>query len=92
LIDLAGGYARIHLDGRVELSGTKFGYRFDYLTSLRLGDDLWCVLYENRGTKGLILKNGQHVREINRSYYIADDYDYPVTLVRLRSGRVAVIH
>jgi hypothetical protein len=92
LIDLAGGYSRIHLDGRTERSGINFGYRFDYLTSLRSGDDIWCILYENRGTKGLILKNCQFVREINRSYYCADDYDYPVTLVMLPSGRVAVIH
>jgi hypothetical protein len=92
LIDLAGAYSRIHLDGRIEPSGIKFGYRFDHLISLRLGEDLWCVLYENRGTKGLILKNVQHVREINRSYYCADDYDYPVTLFMLPSGRAAVIH
>ncbi len=92
LIDLAGGYSRIHLDGRLEGSGINFGYRFDYSTTLRSGDDLWCILYENRGTKGLILKNGQLIREINRSYYCADNYDYPVTLVLLAAGRAAVIH
>jgi hypothetical protein len=91
-LDRLGGRILPNLDGLVERSGINFGYRFDYLTSLRLGDDLWCILYENRGTKGLILKNGQHVREINRSYYCADDYDCPVVLFTLPSGRAAVIH
>jgi hypothetical protein len=39
-----------------------------------------------------VLRDGRLVREINRSYYHADAYEYPLTLLRLRSGREVLAH
>jgi hypothetical protein len=38
------------------------------------------VLYAERGTKGLVLEHGAILREIDRSFYHADAYDYPAAL------------
>lgn len=43
------------------------------------------------GTKGLLLRNGQIVRELNRSFYHANIYEYPVCLVR-HGARTLLIH
>ncbi len=52
----------------------------------------YCVLFAGRGTKALLLKDGELVRELNRSYYCADSYDYPVALGALPDGRVVLVH
>src|SRR5687768_6433559 len=40
----------------------------------------WAVVHERTGTAGLLLRDGQVVREIHRSTYHADAYFYPVCL------------
>jgi hypothetical protein len=42
-------------------------------------DGMYAFIYENLGTKGLLLKQGKLLREITRSHYHADDYEYPAT-------------
>jgi hypothetical protein len=37
-------------------------------------------------------RDGILERELNRSYYCSDAYDYPIALTELPNGRVAVIH
>jgi hypothetical protein len=44
------------------------------------------------GTKGVILKHGKVLREINRSYYCAQAYLYPIAFARLEDGREVLIH
>lgn len=34
----------------------------------------------------------QLLREINRSFYIADEYEFPIALVRLETGREVIVH
>jgi hypothetical protein len=44
------------------------------------------------GTKGLLLKNGEILREINRSYYQADAYEYPVIFLSAKNGKTYLVH
>ncbi|MEO6981406.1 MAG: hypothetical protein ABI113_23630 [Mucilaginibacter sp.] len=48
-------------------------------------DGVYSFIYKRLGTKGLLLKNGEILREINRSYYCADVYEYPAAFVTVRS-------
>jgi len=83
---------RIRLDGAVSPDTRSIGYPFDRAAGVRLGDIFWSVAYANRATKGLLMKNGDIHRELNRSFYFADDYDYPLTAALGSTGRVVVIH
>jgi len=100
LIDWVGG-RRIRPDGTVVAFGVGAGYRFDGAAGLgEVG-----VVFEALGTKGRIMRwNGRvaqpsfvpigfdELREIDRSYYHADAYDYPLCLLTLPDGREAVAH
>jgi hypothetical protein len=100
LVDWVGG-ARYRLDGTCEKLNVGYAFRFDAAVGLgRCG-----VSFEARGTKGRLLRdNGRRptgnivplsvdiVREIDRSYYRATDYYYPVTLFRLADGRLVIAH
>jgi hypothetical protein len=100
LIDWVGG-RRIRLDGTVLEFGVGDGYRFD--GGVGFGDV--GVVFETLGTKGRIVRwNGQvarpgfvpvgfdEVREIDRSYYHATAYDYPICLLTLPEGQGAIAH
>lgn len=76
------------LDGSVVEGRVRYGYRFDAVASL----DGYTVLYERRGTKGLVIHGDRVLREIDRSYYQANAYDYPITLFRLADGCAALAH
>jgi hypothetical protein len=88
LYDPVGGGRRWSADGTEHDSTFFFGFSFD--RAIAFGR-FW-VVYVERGTKALLLKDGKVIRELNRSFYCADAYDYPVTLGTLADGRVVVIH
>jgi hypothetical protein len=52
----------------------------------------YLAVYVERGTKALLFKGDQMLGEMNRSYYQADVYDYPITLGTLPDGRTVLIH
>jgi hypothetical protein len=87
LVDWAGGQRRFRLDGQETLSQRRYAYEFD--AAIFAGDD--ALIYANYGTKGLVLRDGEILREINRSYYCANAYEYPVTLSSV-NGRRVIIH
>ena len=89
LVDWAG-IIRYRLDGTSSGPTVNYAYRFDHAVSSASGD--YVVLYELLGTKGLILKRGNVVREINRSFYHADVYEYPVGLFTLPDRREVIAH
>ena len=91
LIDVATGRT-LNQDGSVSARGFVTPYVFDRALSLRDGDVLWSAIWENRGTKALLFKNWKVHRELNRSYYCASAYDYPLTLARIDDGRAVVVH
>lgn len=90
LIDPLGAATRYGLDGTVERGNVAFGGPFD--AAIALPDSAFLAIYTQGGTKALILQGRTLLREINRSYYCADDYDYPITLFRLPSGRPVIAH
>jgi hypothetical protein len=89
LIDGARGI-RYRLDGTFMDARVFFGYRFDRAVASSNGD--YVAIYEQLGTKGLILKHGNLLREINRSYYCADAYEYPVVFFKLPDGTDVIAH
>ena len=90
LIDWAAGGKRFELDGTTVRSGVFFAFPFN--AAVATADGEWVFVYQRLGTKGLLLRNGEHVREINRSYYHAHVYEYPVCLWRDSSGRALLAH
>lgn len=90
LVDWLSGGNRYGLDGSVVEPPVRYGYRFD--GAVMSPDGRYAVLYEKLGTKGLVLKEGRVAREIHRSYYHADAYEYPIALHTLPSGRTLLAH
>ncbi|MGC2508419.1 MAG: hypothetical protein WA369_17320 [Candidatus Acidiferrales bacterium] len=91
LLDVTNGQ-RAHADGPPALSRFNMTYQFDRAISLRSGATHWAVAYTNRNTKALLMKNGTIDRELNRSFYCANDYDYPISIGPAASGGVLVAH
>jgi len=52
----------------------------------------YSAIYQALGTKGLILRNNEIVREVNRSFYHASTYEYPIALFYLPDGRPVLAH
>jgi hypothetical protein len=78
------------LDGEAKRL-TKYHYpgRFDSAVSSE--DGTYAFVYKRLGTKGLLLKNGELLREINRSYYCADSYEFPAAFIT-RESKTYLIH
>jgi hypothetical protein len=100
LVDWVAG-RRYSLQGPAEEFNVGSGYRFN----AAIGFGSLGISFEALGTKGLLLRdNGQRstgnyvplsvdiIREIDRSYYHADDYPFPVTLFADASGRPILAH
>ena len=90
LIDWVSGGKIIELNGSIKESYKAYRYRFDAATMSPSGE--FTVLYERLGTKGLILQQGKIIREINRSFYYAHAYEYPVTFIQLADGTELLAH
>jgi hypothetical protein len=70
--------------------GYQFGPQFD--RAITSSDGRYTLLYTNLGTKGLLLKKPNEVlREINRSYYCAETYEYPAAFFTI-AGRTFLAH
>jgi hypothetical protein len=91
LVDITSGL-RVCGDGSISPRATSTAYPFDRAVCLRLGDTFWSVAYVNRQTKAILMKNGNIHRELNRSFYFAHVYDYPITLAMGPLGNAVVIH
>jgi hypothetical protein len=90
LVDWAYGGTRYGLDGTMIDRQRFWAYRFDRAAAF--ADGRYVVVYRQLGTKGVILKEGRLLREINRSYYCAEAYEYPVALLQLPDGRDVIVH
>jgi hypothetical protein len=90
LVDLVAGATCYRLDGGVINSSFYFAYKFDRAAVSPNGE--FAVVYEVLGTKGLVLRNNKVIREINRSYYHAQVYEYPIAMFCLRDGRTVIAH
>lgn len=90
LVDWVGGGREFAADGTEQPARVSWGYRFDAATASP--DGRFAVIYERLGTKGLLLRDGKIVRELNRSYYHAEAYEYPIALFNDQNGRVLLAH
>lgn len=91
LVDWAAGGRQYRLDGTV--TGSRFFYAYHFDHAIVAAGDQYVALLERFGTKGLILKkDGRLIREINRSYYCAHLYEYPLSFLTRPDGRIALVH
>jgi hypothetical protein len=90
LFDPVGGGAAVSLDGSATQRSVNWAYEFDRALSNDGGQTT--VLYTALGTKGLVISGQRVVREINRSFYHANAYEFPVTVGRLHDGTDVLIH
>lgn len=89
LVDPVSGGASVGLDGSPGHNAVNWAYTFD--RALITQDAT--VLYTALATKGLVIQSGRRVtREINRSFYHAHQYEYPVAAGRLHDGTAVLIH
>jgi hypothetical protein len=90
LVDWVGGGRAFAADGTETPRAVTYAFRFDAATASP--DGRIAVIYERRGTKGLVLRDGEILREINRSYYQANSYEYPMTLFHEPGGKLLLAH
>jgi hypothetical protein len=91
LVDWVSGGRRYPLDGSSMVDPhVRFAYRFDVAAVSPSGR--YACIYERLGTKGLLVREGSVLREIDRSYYCANAYDYPLVLFALPDGREVLAH
>ena len=89
IVDCASAGRKYTLDGQVkELYKYTFGFGD---TAIASSDGQYAFIYQKLGTKGLLLKNGDILREINRSYYCAEVYEYPAAFVTI-DNRTFLVH
>lgn len=70
----------------------KYHYAYSFDTAITSTDGQYAFVYKRLGTKGLLLKNGDIMREINRSYYHAENYEYPTAFFTSADGRTFLVH
>lgn len=92
LVDWVGGGARWSLTDRTFQRATvNYAYGgFD--AAIATPDGEWAVIFTRLATKGVVLRRGEVVREIDRSFYCADAYEYPVAVFTVPDGRVVLAH
>lgn len=90
LVDWASGGTRYHLDGTTEPAVMPADGALDAAVST--ADGQYVVAYERLGTHGLLLRDGQILRDLTRDDCHADAYEYPIALTRLADGRAILAH
>lgn len=82
---------RYYPDGSLERTNSMaIGYKFD---SVKITNDYeYYVVFEKFGTKGLLFKGMNFLREINRPYQHADLYEYPIEIFKLACGTPVIAH
>jgi hypothetical protein len=92
LVDVAAGWRRYGLDGSEPVSRySGYGRGFDAAVMAPAADVV--ALVASTGTKALLLEpGGKFIREVNRSYYHAEAYRYPLALFTLPDGRTGLVH
>jgi hypothetical protein len=89
LIDWNGGGKFIERNKEGEFIHSSYSRYFDACISMP--DGQYQFLFTRGHTKGLLLKEGELLREINRCYYHAQTYEYPAAFVQYE-GRTYLIH
>lgn len=90
LVDMASGGIRYDLDGTAGRLRFNVSYPFNACVTSSTGQ--YTILYQRLGTKAVVFRDGEIVRELNRSFYHAAVYDYPICLWTNASGRTLAAH
>lgn len=69
----------------------KYSFGFQCDSSITSENGEYVLIYQKLGTKGLLLKNGELLREINRSYYQSSVYEFPAAFFTFED-RTYLIH
>jgi hypothetical protein len=88
IVDWASG-TKYLLDGCTKQFGSLYAYTFDSALSSSNGE--YVFIYKKLGTKGILLKNGELLREINRPFYCANAYEFPAAIVTIEN-KTYLIH
>lgn len=89
LKDWVGNGRTFSLNG--ESKGVSYGKQYKFDSVIQSDNGVYTIVYEKLGTKGVLLKNGEILREINRSYYFAEVTEYPIAFVKVNE-EYAIIH
>ncbi|PKV52842.1 hypothetical protein ATE84_4970 [Aquimarina sp. MAR_2010_214] len=73
----------------IQLQKYHFGFECD--SSITSQNGKYVLIYQKLGTKGLLLKNGELLREINRSYYQSSVYEFPAAFLTYKN-RTFLVH
>ena len=90
LVDWVSGGVRYSLNGKVIPRDVSYSYPFD--SAIVSTSGMYAAIYSKNQTKGLLLKNGKILREINRSFYHAHAYDFPIAFAEISNGNEVLIH
>ena len=90
LVDWVSGGLVYSLNGETKKRNVNYAYPFN--SAVVSSSGIYAVIFTNSQTKGLVLKNGEIIREINRSYYQAHAYDFPIVFSRLSSGQEVLVY
>lgn len=91
IVDWASAGQQYRLNGKVNQLCTQTFGALDFNGALCSADGKYAFIYQKMGTKGLLLKGDTLLREINRSYYYANVYEWPVAFVTV-DGTTYLIH
>lgn len=80
IIDWASAGQQYSLDGQ-QKQLAKYHFAFSFDGSITSQDGQYAFIYKRLGTKGILLKNGELIREINRTYYQAEAYEFPAAFI-----------
>ena len=84
IIDWASGGKQYLLDGKIKELG-KYHFQFPFDSAISSENGRYAFIYQRLGTKGLLLKDGEILREINRSYYYANAYEFPAAFLTIEN-------
>lgn len=84
IVDWVSAGQQYSLDGQ-QKQLAKYNYAFSFDGSITSQDGQYAFIYERLGTKGILLKNGEIIREINRTYYQAEVYEFPAAFITFDS-------
>lgn len=80
IVDWVSAGQLYSLDGQ-QKQISKYQYAFGFDGSITSQDGQYAFIYKRLGTKGILLKNGEIIREINRTYYFAETYEFPAAFI-----------
>ena len=90
LIDFVRGGICFHMDGTSTTQRVNWAFPFDAASAT--SDGRFAIIYQRLGPKALLLHDGKLVRELNRSFYHAHVYEYPICIWQTKNGQVLIAH